>query len=65
MAFFAFHSVGANAKTHRLEKGLHVAKHCISDRQDVVTMWLKYGVGRENHPHPGLITRPDRLATIC
>ena len=60
MAFFAFQSLWRERKTHRPEKGLHVAKHCLSNRQDVATMWLKYGVGPENQPPPGLITAGRR-----
>jgi hypothetical protein len=46
-------SRGRERKTHRLEKGLHVAKHCLPVRQDVATLWLKYGVGLRNRPDPG------------
>jgi hypothetical protein len=49
----AFFPAGANAKRQRLLKGLHDAKHCLSVTQDVATMWLKYGVGRENRSPPG------------
>jgi hypothetical protein len=48
----AFFFRGANAK-QRLLKGLPGAKHYLSNRQDVATLWLKYGVGRENRPGPG------------
>ena len=33
--------------------GLHVAKHRISVRQDVATLWLKYGVRPENRFRSG------------
>jgi len=49
----AFFPVAANAKTYRPRKGLHVAKHCLPGRQDVATLWLKYGVGREKRFPPG------------
>ena len=35
------------------EKGLHVAKHCLPIRQNVATLWLKYGVGLEKRSDPG------------
>src|SRR5579871_6082376 len=55
-------------KRHRLLKGLRVAKHCLSNAQDVATLWLKYGVGWEKRTPPGLITGArwccDNLLTL-
>ena len=48
--FHGLLSRGRERKTYRLLKGLRVAKHCLFNPQDVATLWLKYGVGRENSP---------------